>query len=71
MKTTKVVLVIICILEIMFTVSCFLWPERVSQTLVTYWHITFVAELFACAGIKVAKVRKTYIDDDEDEDAVG
>jgi hypothetical protein len=50
-KTTSVVLVVIVALEILFTAACFVFPDNVSSTLITYWHITFIAELFACAGI--------------------
>ena len=72
-KTTSVVLIVIVALEILFTAACFVFPENVSSTLITYWHITFIAELFACAGIKISKVRHLEIPEEEgdDPDAVG
>lgn len=72
-KTTKVVLIVIALLEILFVVACFVFPENVTSTLIMYWHITFIAELFACAGIKISKVRHFEMPEEEgdDPDAVG
>lgn len=79
-RTSDVCLVIVCVLEILFVLKCFDMMERdivVSSTLITYWHITFVAELFSLCGIKVAKVMRgtAYEKEDEytddDEGAVG
>ena len=73
-KTTTVVLIVTVILEIMFVVACFVFPERVPGQLVMYWHIGFIAELLTCGGIKVTKVIHGYDRDDDDltdEEAVG
>ena len=69
-RTSDVCLVIVCVLEILFVLKCFDMMEKdivVSSTLITYWHITFVAELFSLCGIKVAKVMKSTAYEKEDE----
>jgi hypothetical protein len=76
MKTINVCLIVICILEILFVGVCFVasWQDiLIPSALITYWHVTFVAELFSCAGIKISKVWHNHVEDDiiDDEDAVG
>jgi hypothetical protein len=74
-KTTTIVLIVTVIMEILFVTACFLFPERVLSQLIVYWHIGFIAELLACAGIKVAKVFNAYDKEDaytdDEEDIVG
>lgn len=67
---SSIVVSIIILLEIAFT-AVTMWLSaneiEVPSTLIMYWHITFMAELFACASIKVAKVVKTQDEIDEEE----
>ena len=69
-RTSDVCLVIVCILEILFVLKCFDLMEReivLNSTLVTYWHITFIAELFSLCGIKISKVIRGQAIEKEDQ----
>lgn len=74
-KTTKIVLIVTVVLEVLFAGSCFVFPDRVPPQLITYWHVGFIAELMTCGGIKVSKVLTAYdredIYSDDEEDIVG
>ena len=70
---SSIIVTAIILLEVLFVVAVFVASANditIPSTLITYWHITFIAELLACAGIKVSKVR--HIESvEEDEEIMG
>lgn len=65
---SSIIVSLIIFLEILFVIGVFVASANditIPSTLITYWHITFIAELLACAGIKVSKVRHEVEEDEE------
>lgn len=68
---SSIVVSIVILLEILFVIAVFVASAndvQISNTLITYWHITFLGELFACAGIKVSKVLAAQIDENDGDE---
>ena len=67
---SSIIVSIVILLEILFVIACLILAANdiaVPSTLITYWHITFLGELMACAGIKVSKVLTQVDENDGDE----
>lgn len=69
-KVSNVMLAVIVIMITLYVIASFILQfftsVEISSTLTTCWFAFWTAEIISLAGIKISKVRKEQMDDEED-----